>query len=283
MTRRLLVLFVPALLLTACGGGSSPTSDGLPTIAAAKQFTLTHFTPSTPIATGKPVRVSFVIQQPNGKPLTQFKRGAGPHTGVHLIIVRRDLATIIHTHPPIAPDGTIATTVTFTKPGPYRVVVDAYPKNALEPNFQLFTSLRVAGTYTPKKLPSYSPTDKVDGYTITLLGKPNLHAIQADYLHATVTAPNGTPATFTPWFGALAHAIFFRDGTLDYFHTHICSPSETACAAAVGSTRISGKSSTPGKLTIGVLVPEAGTWELFLQCRVDGRILTAPFTLDVKP
>ena len=37
------------------------------------------------------------------------------------------------------------------------------------------------------------------------------------------------------------------------------------------------------KLTIGVLVPEPGTWELFLQCRVDGHILTAPFTLDVKP
>jgi hypothetical protein len=283
MTRRLLVLFVPALLLTACGGGSSPTSGGLPTIEAAKQFTLTQFTPSAAVVAGKPVRVSFVIQQPNGKPLTQFKRGAGPHTGVHLIIVRRDLATIIHTHPPIAPDGTIATTVTFTKPGPYRVVVDAYPKNALEPNFQLFTSLRVAGTYTPKKLPPYSPSDKVDGYTITLLGKPNLHAIQADYLHATVTAPDGKPATFTPWFGALAHAIFFRNGSLDYFHTHICSPSETACAATVGSTRIAGTSSTPGKLKIGVLVPEAGTWELFLQCRVDGHILTAPFTLDVKP
>jgi hypothetical protein len=31
-----------------------------------------------------------------------------------------------------------------------------------------------------------------------------------------------------------------------------------------------------------VLVPVAGTWRLFLQCQVEGRILTAPFTLKVR-
>jgi hypothetical protein len=30
-----------------------------------------------------------------------------------------------------------------------------------------------------------------------------------------------------------------------------------------------------------VLVPVPGTWRLFLQCRADGRVLTAPFTLRV--
>jgi hypothetical protein len=31
-----------------------------------------------------------------------------------------------------------------------------------------------------------------------------------------------------------------------------------------------------------VLVPVSGTWRLFLQTKVDGRILTAPFTLEVR-
>jgi hypothetical protein len=35
-------------------------------------------------------------------------------------------------------------------------------------------------------------------------------------------------------------------------------------------------------LRVGVLVPLAGTWRLFLQCKVNGRVLTAPFTLDVR-
>ena len=203
---------------------------------------------------------------------------------MHLIIVRRDLSTIIHTHPPIAPDGTISETVTFTKPGPYRVVVDAYPKSTgPQQNFQLFTSLRVKGAYTPEPLPPFSPVVKTDGYTIRMIGKPDLHEIQPDYLHLTVTDPNGKPLTFVPWYGALAHAIFFRNGSLDYFHTHVCAPGMAACTAATASTKIAGTSTTPGKIKVGVLVPVAGTWRLFLQFLADGKVITAPFTLDVKP
>ena len=77
-------------LLAGCGGGGSSA----PTIAvgAAHTYELSGFTPARPVATGTPTRVSFTILQPNGKPLTQYKHGAGPHNGVHLIIVRRDLA-----------------------------------------------------------------------------------------------------------------------------------------------------------------------------------------------
>jgi hypothetical protein len=282
MTRALPLLALLAVVAAGCGG-SSGSSNGLPTIQAARTYSLEDFSPSGPVQPGKPVTVSFRIRQPNGQPLTQFKRGPGPHTGVHLIMVRRDLNAIVHVHPPIAPDGTISERVTFTEPGPYKVVVDVYPKNGPLPNFQLPGSLRVAGKYVPKKLPPYSPTADVDGYRITLHGKPNLHAIQAAFLKATVTDPNGKPATFTPWYGALAHAIFFRQGSLDYFHTHVCAPGATGCTSLLGGSSVTGSSSTPGKLTIGVLVPVPGTWRLFLQTKVNGHVITAPFTLDVKP
>ena len=268
-------------LLAGCGGSSSPTQG--PTIQPARTYELAEFKPAAPVVAGKPTVVSFVIRQPSGKPLLRFKKGPGPHTGVHLIIVRRDLATIIHQHPPIAADGTISETITFTKPGPYRVVVDVYP-DTTGPlrNFQLFTTLQVAGTYVPQKLPPFSPTTVVDGYRFTLHGRPNLHAIEADFLPVTVTAPNGKPAHFTPWFGALAHAIFFRAGSLDYFHTHVCAPNAAGCTSLLGGTPITGSSTSPGKLKVGVLMSAPGMWRLFLQCQVDGHILTAPFTLTVK-
>jgi hypothetical protein len=284
MIRRLLPLLAVLPLLAACGGGSSSSSSGFPSIQAAKTYSLVTFSPKAPVAAGQPTRVSFQIRQPNGKPLTSFKEGPGPHTGVHLIIVRRDLATIVHTHPPIGADGRFATSITFTEPGPYKVVVDAYP-NTTGPqrNFQLFGTLTVRGKYTPEQLPPLDTSQLVDGYTITLHGSPNLHAIEPAFLHATVTAPDGKPAAFTPWFGALAHAIFFRAGSLDYFHTHVCAPGASGCTSVLGGSKVTGKSSTPGKLDIGVLVPVAGTWRLFLQCRVQGHVLTAPFTLTVKP
>jgi len=284
MTRRMLLTALALVLVPVAAGCGGSSKSSFPTVGAAHTYALTGFEPSAPVAAGRPARVSFTITQPDGKPLTDFKRGPGPHTGVHLIIVRRDLNSIVHVHPPIAPDGKIATTITFTKPGPYRVVVDAYP-NTTGPqrNFQLFSSLRVAGRYVPQKPPAFVSTDVVDGYRVTLLGRPTLHAIQAGSLTITVTDPNGKPAEFTPWFGALAHAIFFREGTLDYFHTHVCAPGASGCTSFLGATKVTGSSSTPGKLTVGVLVPVAGTWRLFLQSRVNGHVLTAPFTLAVKP
>jgi hypothetical protein len=44
---------------------------------------------------------------------------------------------------------------------------------------------------------------------------------------------------------------------------------------------VTGAQTRPGVLRLGVLLPVGGTWRLFVQCQVDGRALTAPFTLKV--
>jgi len=279
--RRSMVVLAVVALLTGCGGSSKPN---FPTVGAARTYALVDFKPTAPAVAGKPTTVSFVIRQPNGKPLTSFRRGPGPHTGVHVIFVRRDLAAIVHVHPPVAADGTISEKITFTDPGPYRLVVDVYP-NTTGPqrNFQLFGSLHVAGAYHPAPLPPFAPSVVTDGYRFTIAGRPSLHAIQAGFLTVHVTDPQGKPVRFTPWFGALAHAIFFRRGSLDYFHTHVCAPGAAGCTSTLGATKVTGSSSTPGKLDVGVLVPVPGEWRLFIQCRVAGHVLTAPFTLQVRP
>jgi hypothetical protein len=130
-------------------------------------------------------------------------------------------------------------------------------------------------------LPPFRQTVTVDGYRFTLHAPTQLHLVQANFLTVRVTRPDGTPATFTPWFGALAHAIFFRAGTLDYFHTHVCAPGASGCTAILGGSRVTGSQTRPGVLRVGVLLPVGGTWRLFLQTRVNGRVLTAPFTLTV--
>ena len=266
--------------LAGCGGGSS----GSPTVAVqpARQFVLTTHMTGTPAA-GKPTRITYAIKQPGGGNLTKFKHGAGPHTGVHVIYIRKDLGAIVHHHPHIAANGSFTDSVLFPTGGPYRVVIDVYPQQTTpQPNFQLFSRVQVKGAYTPQPLPPPKRTLTVDGYRFALHGEPHLRAIQAAFLSFTVTGPNGAPARFTPWYGALAHAIFFRKGSLDYFHTHVCAPGASGCTSLLGGAKVTGTSSTPGKLSVGVLVPVAGTWRLFLQCLVDGHVLTAPFTLLVR-
>jgi hypothetical protein len=276
---RFLLACGAVLLVAGCSSSSRPSVG---TIGAARTYSLSDFSPGR-VAHPGPARLSFTIRQPSGKPLTDFKRGAGPHTGVHLILVRRDLGVIIHRHPPIAADGRISETVDLPTPGPYRVLVDAYPgaKGALR-NFQLHTDLRVGGRYRPQALRAFSARQRVNGYTVTLHAPKRIHPIEATTLNAKVTDPSGKPVVFHPWFGALAHAIFFRKGSLDYFHTHVCGPSTPGCTSIFGGAKVTGRPAGPGKLNVGVLLPVAGAWRLFLQFRDRGRIVTSPFTLRVQ-
>jgi hypothetical protein len=261
-----------------CGGSSAPS---FPTIAAAKTYQLADFEPAGTVKAGEPTKVSFSIRQPSGQTLTRYKRGAGPHTRIHLILVRSDLGAIVHRHPPLAADGVLTDTIVFPTPGRWRVVVDAYPASARPGNFQLFRWITVAGTAPHEAMPPFERSQVVGGYRFTVRGTPQLRAIQAATLNVEVTDPQGRPAVFQPWFGALAHAIFFREGTLAYFHTHICGPGQAACASTSLGAPVVGKSSRPGQMNVGVLLAQGGTWRLFLQCKIDGHVLTAPFTLKV--
>lgn len=276
---RLFLVCSAAALLAGCSSSSRPS---VPTIQAARTFELSRFAP-TRVAQPGPTRLSFTIRQPSGQPLTRYRRGAGPHTGVHVIVVRRDLGVIIHRHPPIGPNGRISEEVDLPTPGPYRVLVDAYPAAKGAPrNFQLHDDLRVRGAYRPKPLPAFVPQDDVDGYRVTLRGPARIRPIEATTLTAMVLDPGGTPVRFKPWYGALAHAIFFRKGSLDYFHTHVCGPSTPGCTSVLGGATVTGRPSGPGKLHVGVLLPVAGEWRLFLQFQDRGRVVTAPFTLNVR-
>ena len=203
--------------------------------------------------------MTFTVQLPSGKPLTSYKTGPGPHTGVHLIIVRDDLAYIIHDHPPIGAGGVLRQTVTFPAPGPYRVLVDVYPNiPGGQPNFQLFRTVHVAGAYHPRPLPPFKADQVVDGYHFDMQGHPSLHAIQAQFVHIDVTDPHGRPVQ--------VRALVRRAGARDLLprrarwttSTPTSAPRTPPTAGACRGSPPAGSpaaSTAPGKLTVGVLVP----------------------------
>jgi hypothetical protein len=274
---------VPLLVLAALAAGCSSSSSKQITIQPAKTYKLNGFEPTGEISPRKPTTVAFTINQPSGSALTAYRTGAGPHTGVHLIIVSDDLSTIIHRHPPMQAGGRFEQKVVFPAAGRYRVIVDAYPRNGGPvPNFQLFKDVRVRGVPKSKPLGGYKADQDVGGFTFTAPRRPHVRALQASLMTVRVTNAAGKPARFVPWYGALAHAIFFHVGTLDYFHTHVCAPGATGCTSLLAGTKVTGTSAAPGKLTIGILLPTAGTWKLFLQTRPDGKLVTVPYVLHAR-
>jgi hypothetical protein len=280
----MLPLLALAAALSACGSSGSG-SPSVPTVAPAKTFKLGAFRPAAAVAAGRPVELSFHIVLPSGKTLTRFKEGAGPHTGVHLIIVRDDLSTIIHRHPHVASDGTVRQSVTFPAPGRYHVLVDVYPVLPDTPqlvNFQLTETATVSGTAKTVPLPAYRPEITVGGYHVKIEKTPRISAFAPAFVTIRIRGADGRPPQLEPYFGALAHAIFFRSGSLAYFHTHICTPSAPGCASLVGGAALRGSGTSSGLLHVGILLPQSGTWRLFLQFKVKGQIETAPFTLRVQ-
>jgi len=275
-------LLLAGLALTGCGGASGGAVS-LPKVAPARTYSLQNFQPAAPVRPGRPTTVSFTIRQPSGRPLTAYRRCCDPHAGVDLIIVRSDDSHVQYDDSDIGPGGRVSQPIVFPASGRYRVIVDAYPAHTAtgQPiNFQLFTQIKVTGAYRPQPVPPYRALQTVDGYRFQVEGHPRLKAIQAAFLTIKVTDPSGRPARFGTWRGALAHAIFIRKGTLDYFHTHVCSPGALYCTSVLGATRVTGSSSRPGLLRVGVLLPAPGTWRMFLLTYLGGRHVTTPITLN---
>lgn len=269
-------------LLAACGSGGGVTN---PIVQPARTFGLEGFAPRGPVRPGRRTVVSFKIRTPAGTPLTDYKECCDPHAGVDLIVVRSDDSHVQYIDADADPDGEVSVPVVFPTPGRYRIVVDAYPE-VTDPNtpfnFQLFTWVTVRGSSRSQPLPPYHATAVVDGYRFQIQRQPHLKAIEPGFLVFHVTDPSGQKTVFTTWRGALAHAIFFRQGDLAYSHTHICKPGAIYCFSVLGNVRVTGQSTTPGILRAGVLLPEPGTWRLFLLTYLGGHVLTVPFTLQVR-
>ena len=281
---RALPLAVPAalaaLLLAGCGGSSS--NSGFPTIQAARVYSLQDFTPGDAAARGQAGEGLVRDPAAERRAAHALQARPGPAHG-HPPDHRPGRPLDDHPPPPADREGRDRERrpSSSRRPGLYRAVIDVYPANG--------AAELPALPHAPRRRlvpPEAAPAARarsvdVGGYRFTLDGASNLKAVQAQDVVVHVTGPGGKPARFTPWFGALAHAIFFRRGSLDYFHTHVCAPGATGCTSILGGAKVTGTSTKPGTLRVGVLVPAPGMWRLFLQTRVDGRVVTAPFTLKV--
>ena len=237
---------------------------------------------------GHPTTMSFTVKLPNGKPLTTLQdRPRAPHRRAP---DHRPQRPRLH-HPRAPADrrraASLHQTVTFPAPGPVPgagrrlpghpgrpAELPAVPQRPRRRRLPPAAAAAVQGRPDDRRLPlrrcSGDPT-------ICTRSRPQ-------FVHVNVTDPHGQPVTFTPWFGALAHAIFFRKGSLDYFHTHVCAPERAQLREPARAPTTDHRHARPRRASSpsACCSRSPGTWRLFLQMKLDGQILTAPFTLQVR-
>jgi hypothetical protein len=181
------------------------------------------------------------------------------HGGVrmHLIVVRRDLASYQHLHPVLQSDGTWTTALRLPRAGVYRAYAD-FERNGEKT--VLGTDLFAAGDFDPFALPPASASTEIDGYEVELHG--HAQAGEETTLRYVVTR-DGARVDVEPYLGADGHLVALRAGDLGYLHVH-------PVAAATRDVRFA------------AAFPTAGDYRLFFQFRDRGSVHTVPFTLTVE-
>ena len=261
--RRAAGLAAVGLVAAACGGGSG--SPAPPTVAPAKEYSLDWAGPKAVAKPGK-TTLRLAVRTPDGKILTRFRTGGGPHTGVHVIIVRDDLSSIIHKHPPVPASGRLALPVTLPEAGRYHVLVDVYPAaDSGRPNFQLTHDLQVGSGIPRRRCPP------IAGRQDRRADVPRRQAADPEARGAGVDGRRRHGRTGQ---AREVHAVLRRARTCDLLPRryarllplpHLRQRSGLRRRLRLGGH--DGRSTRPGRLELGVLLPATGTWQLFLQVR----------------
>ncbi|MEU2434417.1 hypothetical protein ABZ611_33915 [Streptomyces sp. NPDC007861] len=243
-----------AMKETASDDGLAAQKDGYRLGAAASA-----------LPAGAAAAYRFTIAGPDGKPVTDF--AVDQTKRLHFYAIRSDLTGFQHLHPTMAADGTWAAPLAALKPGTWRMYASFTPASGpgKGEDLVLSTTATVPGTASDTALPKASGTTAVDGYTVTVTGRPTSGT--ASPLTVTITRASKPVTDLQPYLDTYAHLTAFHAGDQALAHLH----PETVVSSGQGGP----------SLTFHAELPKSGDWRLFLQFQTAGTLHTAALTLNV--
>ncbi len=268
------VTFAAALVTGAAvgpidtAGGAHSANDGQqsnPTVAGTRGLSVAENgfrleLESSTLPADEPTTLGLQIIGPDERPVAAFDELH--EREMHLILISRNLVDYRHVHPDRDETGRWSIDLAPFAPGSYRVYTDIHPTGSS--NITLAADLAVAGETAAVALPAPQLTQQVDGYEVTLAGRPTTGEVEIGF---SVTAA-GNVVTPDPYLGANGHLIAIRAADLAFLHVH---PDEHQGDGEPGSSVVFTSN-----------FPTTGTYRLFFDFSVDGEVRTAAFTIDVS-
>jgi hypothetical protein len=224
-------------------------------------FTLELGDTVVPAGVERPLR--FEILDADGRPVTDFE--VEHERRMHVIVARDDLTGFQHVHPEMSAGGEWSVPLRLDEPGAYKVFADFHADGK---SVTLSDSLLVPGDAHSHELPPAEPNAVSDGGFDVELSSSDAEAGGEAELEFTVTR-NGEPVAIESYLGADGHLVALREDDLAYLHVHPLSD-------------ISGSEATGEPIAFAATFPTAGSYRLFLQFKVDGRVETVAFTEVVR-
>jgi hypothetical protein len=229
---------------------------------------------------------------------------------MHLFLVRDDLTAFAHLHPLMIDSSTFRTSLPPLPPGRYRLYGDIVQENGFTQT--LLDSVTLTGNRDPWK--SLDPDDSwweeaearlEDGSTMTWMRDTAPIVAGRDLeLRFVVRTKDGKPAPLEPYMGMMSHAVIARGDGSVFVHLHpagtismasqlVYTLRQSSDTAGVLASRITAaeKAAAPmasmategeaGTVTLPYAFPQPGRYRIWVQVKVNARILTGAFDSQV--
>ncbi len=217
---------------------------------------------------GAPVKLSFAIQGPDGKAVTNLD--IVHEKLIHLLIVSRDLDEFYHIHPLPTPAHTFDVTNVFPHGGAYRLYADYEPHggggvvDALD--------LQVDGPPRPpvRLVPDASPVKTAGPFRMTLsTDKPLVAGADMVLRFRVEDAKSGAPVrNLQRYLGAWAHIAIVSEDLKDFIHAHPFDPGTP-------------NGQSPPVIEVATGFRRPGLYKLWIQIQRNSVVTPVPFVIRV--
>ena len=227
-----------------------------------------------PLAAGKEIEIKVHLTTTAGAPVSESDLLIVHAHPIHLLISdpALDEFQIIHPAPATTP-GVYTFSLTPKTSSPLRIWADIVP---IATGLQELPFADLGGTYVPAPRTDTADvlSSTVDGFTLQLTfagGNGQARARQIQLMRVSVADASGQPVqTLEPFMNAFAHVVGFYDDHQTVLRLH----------PAGGDILREDVRGGP-HLGFKLYPPRAGLIRFFGQVRIDGRTITAPFTVNV--
>jgi hypothetical protein len=263
------------------------------------------------LTAGKPAKWTLqIVDNVDATPINNFETVHDKK--LHLIVVSNDLSYFSHVHPQFTRDGKFELSKALPRAGTYRLYADYKPQgeegevalqqikvggaNPLPTSTQLVADTMRSGWMTKTVAAhdeGFAPKPNARRYIVALMPMPSRIVAGRDVmLHFQVRDTSGKPlAKLEPYLGAQGHCVILSSDPQIYLHTHPMSGGhEGHDMGGMSGMNMNGMdhgSSTQTSEQAGADVmfhtnfPKAGLYKVWGQFKHNGKIITAPFVVNV--
>ena len=232
---------------------------------------------SAPIEAGKKITVTLRMEKADKSPLLHGDLMVMHTQPIHLLIEDPALSDYHHEHPvPTKTPGEYEFSFTPEKSAPYRIWADIVPV-ATGVQELPFTDLPATGKPGPIEDTENRFTSKAGGYQFTLALSNGNHidprAQQVRQMSIAITDAQGRSVRrLEPVMNAFAHLVGFYGDYHTLVHLHPSGGDVLDPAARGGPA-----------LRFMFFPPKAGFVRIYCQVMIDGKMIFAPFNLNIQP